>query len=113
MKSNDLIRPPCWNAGQPCPNPCAEAHFNHVIYNHVALHGSWSGWSLAGRDLVSPNKERISVERLRGLIWSTHANDIRQSASRRRDAQKNKRQLVKVVVVDLQDWRDHRFGRIA
>jgi hypothetical protein len=99
-----LIRPPCWPKGIQCPNPCAEAYYEHVINNHVSLCGPWAGWRLAGRDLVSPNKERISVERMRGLLWDAlrrgnNARKARQQAS------------VKVIVVDLADWRERHFGR--
>jgi hypothetical protein len=41
-------RPPCWAAGQHCPNPCAQAHTRHVIDNHVDLHGPWAGGWPAG-----------------------------------------------------------------
>lgn len=67
-------RPPCWPVGQTCPNPCAKAHYDHVVYNHVPLAGPWSGWRLAGRYLVSPgnrtNAVRITPERLRGMMWA-------------------------------------------
>lgn len=66
-------RPPCWPVGQSCPNPCAMAHYSHVVHNHVDLAGPWAGWRLAGRDLVGPGRGRdavrISVDRLRGLLW--------------------------------------------
>lgn len=70
-------RPPCWPVGEPCPNPCALAHHAHVVHNHVELAGPWAGWRLAGRDLVGPGKRgsapRISVDRLRGLLWRIDA----------------------------------------
>jgi len=44
--------------------------YNHVIDNHVDLHGPWAGWRLAGRDLVAPSGERIPERRLRGLFGS-------------------------------------------
>lgn len=70
----------------------------------------WYGWRLRGRHLVSDDGQRITVERLRGLMWRDKmelrlkgyasrraAEEARQSASHR--------QLVKVVVVQLTDVR--------
>ncbi|KQR07524.1 hypothetical protein [Xanthomonas arboricola] len=66
------------------------------------------GW-LAGRDL-----ELIPERRLRGLLWHANAGDIRNSVRRRNANRKAVQQsMVKVVVVDLGEWRDRHFGRIA
>lgn len=35
----------------------------------MALTGPWIAWRLAGRDLVAPYRQRISPERLRGLLF--------------------------------------------
>jgi len=43
------------------------------VDNHVALHGQWAGWRLAGRDLVSPDGDRINPQRLRGLLFRQDA----------------------------------------
>jgi len=58
---------PCHVMGQ-FPNACAAAHYRRITDNHVNLHGAWEGWRLAGRDLVAPDRQRISPERLRGLL---------------------------------------------
>lgn len=101
-------RPPCWDAGKPCPNGCAR----RIVDNHVELSGPWAGWRLAGRDLVAPSGERIPERRLRGLLWRADATDLRDSARARNAAQKARQQsMVKVVVVDLGDWRERHFGR--
>jgi hypothetical protein len=77
-------RPPCWAVGQTCPNPCAKAHYDHVVYNHVPLAGPWAGWRLAGRYLVGPGPRRSSVritpERLRGLLWAEAARERTEAA---------------------------------
>lgn len=99
-------QPPCWG---PNPNPCALAHLDHVQRNHVALHGPWTGWRLAGRELVAPTGERLTVERLRGLLWRQDAEDVRDTARKRRSAQKA-RQLVKVTIVELGDYLGDRAG---
>jgi hypothetical protein len=64
-----MDRPPCWSEGQPCPNTCAEQLRSRVIRNHTPLFGEWAGWRMAGRCLVSPDGDRISPERLRGLLF--------------------------------------------
>ncbi|WP_185910730.1 hypothetical protein [Xanthomonas cerealis] len=107
-------RPPCWTAGEPCPNQCAQAHARHIIDNHVDLHGPWTGWRLAGRDLVAPSGERIPERRLRGLLWRADATDLRDATRNRNLARKARQQsMVKVVVVDLASWRDRHFGSMA
>ena len=78
-------RPPCWTFGEQCPNACARAHYERVVHNHTELHGPWTGWRLAGRDLVGPGNRRsaprISVERLRGLLWAEAAR-VRAAAAK-------------------------------
>jgi hypothetical protein len=114
IDTRDLIRPPCWPRGIQCPNPCAAEHHDRVIYNKLYLHGPWAGWRFAGRDLVSPDGDRISVERMKGLIWRADASDLRDR-TRARNARRKavRQQMVKVVVVDLADWRERHFGTRA
>lgn len=69
---SDHERRPCHEHGKN-PPPCALAHYRRVIDNHVGLHGPWAGWRLAGRDLVSPDGERINPTRLRGLLFRMDA----------------------------------------
>lgn len=105
-------RPPCWEVGKPCPNACAQDVHRRVIDNHVELSGPWAGWRLAGRDLIAPSGERIPERRLRGLLWRADAMDLRDSARARNAARKARQQsMVKVVVVNLGDWRERHFGR--
>jgi hypothetical protein len=78
-------RPHCWPVGQACPNRCAQAHYDHVVHNHVELAGPWAGWRLAGKYLIGPGNRRsaprISLERLRGLLWREEA-EARAAAAR-------------------------------
>ena len=107
-------RPPCWEPGKQCPNNCARDHYRRVIDNHVNLSGPWAGWRLAGRDLVAPSGERIPERRLRGLLWRADAADLRDATRKRNAARKaGQRSMVKVVVVDLGDWRERHFGTHA
>jgi len=64
-----MDRPPCWPEGTQCPNNCAAQLYKRVIYNHTPLYGPWSGWSMKGRELVSPHKERIAVMALDRLLY--------------------------------------------
>lgn len=65
-----MDRPPCWPDGPAQrPNACARALHERVIYNIMPLYGPWAGWRLAGAVLVSPDGDRISPERLRGILW--------------------------------------------
>ena len=52
-----------------CKQESTRAHWERVVENKTPLHGPWSGWRMAGRMLVSPQRERITPERLAGLIW--------------------------------------------
>ena len=62
-----MMRPPCLSPGAPM-NECASARYASQVHNHVDLTGPWAGWRLRGRDLVSPDGERISPQRLTGLL---------------------------------------------
>ena len=64
-----MNRPPCWPDDQPCPNPCAGSHYERTVYNRLHLYGPWAGWRFAGQVLVSPDGDRITPERLRGILW--------------------------------------------
>lgn len=72
----------------------------------------WSGWRIAGRHLVTPGRNRISVEILEHLV---HMHQIRLHFERtglqaQAHAAKQRRiqraqQAVRVVVVDLGAWK--------
>lgn len=107
-------RPPCWPKDQTKPNPCALAHYNHVVNGHVDLRADWLGWKQRGRHLVAPSGERISPERMTGLLWRI-AQEERLAKLRARNAARSSagRLMVKVVVVNLADWHAQRFGSRA
>jgi len=52
-----------------CKQESPAGHYERVVENRTPLYGPWAGWRMAGRDLVSPDKDRISPERLRGLLF--------------------------------------------
>jgi len=70
----------------------------------------WYGWRLRGRHLVSDDGQRMSVERLRGLMWRDKMELRLKGYASRRAAEEARKsascwQLVKVVVVQLADVR--------
>lgn len=78
-----------------------------MLDGDLDLPGDWTGWRLRGRHLVSPEGERITQERLSGLLWRDKLQLRRAGyASRRRaETARSSRQHVKVVVVELADLR--------
>jgi hypothetical protein len=70
----------------------------------------WTGWRIAGRYLIDPAGQRITPERLRGLLWRDEM-ELRLAgyASRRRaEAATRSPQYgpkIKVVVIDLGEYR--------
>lgn len=55
----------CWH----CKAESPDEHHARVVHGVCALYGPWSGWRLAGRELVSPDGDRLSPERLRGILF--------------------------------------------
>jgi hypothetical protein len=79
---------------------------------NIDFDGDWYGWRLRGRHLVSEDGQRMTIERLRGLMWRDKMELRRAGYASRRKAEDAKRmssksQLVKVVVVDLGTYRQH------
>lgn len=60
--------PPCVQPGQAI-NTCARSLYAWRVEAKGYLPGEWAGWRLAGRYLVSPDGDRISPERIRGIIF--------------------------------------------
>lgn len=82
------------------------------------LSGPFAGWSIRGNYLVSPDGDRMTPERLAGLAWRDQLELRRAGYASRRKAEAGKgksgqRQMVKVVVVDLGDFRERHFGQSA
>lgn len=87
-----------------CKAETADEHFDRVVHNKTLLYGPWAGWRMAGRDLVAPDGDRVSIERLRGLLFRQEL-EARRASYRSRN--KTPPQFVKVVVVDLALYRLH------
>lgn len=76
------------------------------------LPGEWYGWRLKGRHLVSPDGDRLTPERLRGLIYRDLQELRLAGFASRRKAEAGQRAAkygprIKVVIVDLADYRAH------
>lgn len=54
--------------------------------DHIDPGGHWMGWKLRGRVLISPDHDRITPERLRGLLFSESLR-LRRDKTRNRTAQ--------------------------
>ena len=63
-------------------------------------------------DGLRPHSFHRHSRRLRGLLWRADATDLRDTVRTRKAARKARQQeMVKVVVVNLGDWRERHFGR--
>lgn len=102
-----MERPPCWPEGQRCPNDCAKQLHDRVIHNQTSLWGDWAGFRMAGRELVAPDGQRISVQRMKGLLWRDSMELRRAGFASRQRAERGTGAKIKVVVVDLQDYREN------
>ncbi|MFT3668357.1 MAG: hypothetical protein QM795_07195 [Pseudoxanthomonas sp.] len=90
-------------------NPCAP----QIVEIQTNVPGAWAGWSFSanGKHLVSPDRDRITPERLAGILWRDSMELRRAGLRSRREAEKNIRHVpVKVVVVDFADWHERHFG---
>jgi len=77
---------------------------------------AWAGWSFSanGKHLVSPDRDRITPERLAGIMWRDSMELRRAGLRSRREAEtKARRGPVKVVIVELADWHAQHFGTRA
>ena len=70
----------------------------------------WYGWRLrGGRHLVSDDGQRMTLERLRGLMWRDKMELRLKGYASRRAAEEARRAAsqpkVKVLVIDLSEYR--------
>ena len=52
-----------------CRQESPAGHYDRIVENITPLYGPWAGWRMAGRDLVSPDRQRINPQRLQGLLF--------------------------------------------
>lgn len=74
------------------------------------MNGPWAGWRM---DWSPPRDgDRITPERLRGLLWRQAAEARRDAAKSRREQQVG-RKMVTVIRGANDDWHRERFGTVA
>lgn len=73
---------------------------------------SWPGWRFSGDRLVSPDGDRITPERLRGILWR-QASEARLAALRARTRPRVGAGVVTVLRIRNDDWHRERFGAVA
>ena len=42
--------------------------YDAIVRNHIWLSRDWAGWRMAGRDLVSPDGDRMNARELRWIL---------------------------------------------
>ncbi|QQQ03663.1 hypothetical protein [Lysobacter enzymogenes] len=57
---------------------------------NIDLTGDWVGWRQCGRWLISDDGQRITIGRLRGLLWREQMELYRQGFASRRQAEQAK-----------------------
>lgn len=61
-----MNRPPCFEALG--ITDCLRRQHDWLILGNGPLHGAWTGWRVAGAELVGPNRERIHMNRVIAVI---------------------------------------------
>lgn len=56
-----------------CQAESTEAHHERIVHNRMPLYGPWAGWRMAGRELGSPDGDRITPRRLAGVLWAENS----------------------------------------
>lgn len=100
--------PTCWH----CKRESDADHYDRTVHNRTALHGPWTGWRMAGRELVSPDGDRIAPERLRGLMFRAEL-EARRDRARARTAKAGLQGVVTVLRITSAELRDRYSGQAA
>lgn len=74
--------PPCIMRNKAL-NPCARARYAERVLGHLDLPADWAGWRLRGRWLISPEGDRMTPERLRGLMFRECLEQRQRKAARK------------------------------
>lgn len=80
--------------------------------DHIDFPGPWHRWRLRGRHLVSPDGERITRERINGLLWRDQQELRLAGFASRRKAEANRPRAasgvrVRVVVIENAELRQN------
>lgn len=84
----------------------------------IPNHSDWQGfrWTDGGKYLVSPDGDHMTAERLKGLMWRDYQELRKIGWANRKSAEANrvnKKQLVKVVIVELAEYQMMVNGKAA
>lgn len=83
-----------------------------IVEVQTAMPSEWAGWQIRGNYLVAPDGVRLHRRRVHGLAWRYEQELARAgyASQQKADAGKRGRQYgpkVKIVIVDLADYREH------
>lgn len=53
---------------KPTKQDAEQFMYNALVLNRISFGYEWQGWRMAGRDLVSPDGDRISAGELRWML---------------------------------------------
>lgn len=84
--------------------------FDLHVNGNVDLVGPFEGFRFRGKDLVSPDGQRLSRRRLEGLMWRDKMELRRAGFASRKQAEADRKanQQVRVVVIPLAQFLDGR-----
>lgn len=104
-------------ARKPTPDEAMSFMYDALVLCRVDLAGEWSGWKIRGRVLVSPDGDRIPVERLRGLLFTESLKRQKRNKPGRPpklelDA-RPRAQVVPIPPPPAQEERPHRLAVVA
>jgi hypothetical protein len=74
-----MEKPPC--ADVIGVNSCLRKMHDWEIYGNGPLFGEWSGWRIAGSNLVAPDKTKISMNRVIAIMFQDAARRKKKSGN--------------------------------
>lgn len=66
-----MERPPCFETLG--VTDCLRRQHDWLILGSGPLHGRWEGWRIAGAELISPDRQRIHLNRVLAVMASDSA----------------------------------------
>lgn len=104
-------------ASKPTPDEAMRFMYDAVVLSRIDLAGEWAGWKIRGRVLVSPDGDRVPVERLRGLLFTESLKRPKRSKPGRPSAlelaQRPRAELVPIPAPPAPLESPHRLAVVA
>lgn len=75
-----MERPPCFESLG--VTDCLRRQHDWIVYGNGPLHGAWSGWRIAGDELIAPDRRRIRMNRVLAVLqvdelaWRRNAANV-------------------------------------